>query len=235
LAAVKMPDAPAVEMKNVTKIYGGAVPTPALNGVSFRIDRGESVAVVGPSGSGKSTLLNMIGALDRPTDGQVFIDGVDIGRLNDDQLAKLRNEHIGFVFQSYNLIQRMKAVENVELPLIMKGMDPIGRRRKAIEVCEMIGIKGLAMKKPYQLSGGEQQRFAIARSLVTDPSIILADEPTGNLDSKSSKVVMGVLKEINEKKGKTLIIVTHNMEVAYMTKRIIYIRDGKVEKEETVI
>jgi putative ABC transport system ATP-binding protein len=225
---------PAVEMVGVTKVYGGGVPTPALNGVDLRIAAGESVAIVGPSGSGKSTMLNMMGALDRPTEGKVLIDGVEIGKLSDDELAKLRNEHIGFVFQSYNLIHRMRAIENVELPLIMQGLDPASRRKRALQVLETIGAADLAKKKPYQLSGGEQQRIAIARALVTDPSIILADEPTGNLDSKSSRVVMNALAEINRKKGKTLIVVTHNMEVAHLTRRIVYLRDGKVEREEMV-
>ena len=221
---------PAIDLINVHKVYYGGVPTPALRGINLKIMKGEFVSIVGPSGSGKSTLLNMIGALDRPTKGRVLIDGVDINRLTEDGLSRLRNRKIGFVFQAFNLIHRLTALQNVELPLFVRGTPEGLRRRRALEALKSVGVLHLAKKKPFQLSGGEQQRVAIARALVTNPTIILADEPTGNLDSKSASVVMDVLENVN-KRGKTVVVVTHNMEVANRTKRIIYIRDGKIERE----
>ncbi|MDJ0271797.1 MAG: ABC transporter ATP-binding protein, partial [Aigarchaeota archaeon] len=189
------------------------------------------VAIVGPSGSGKSTLLNMLGALDRPTEGRVIIDGVDISHADDDKRAIIRNKLIGFVFQSYNLINRLTAIKNVEMPLSIQNVPEQERRRLALEMLKEVGLDSKAFKKPTQLSGGEQQRVAIARALVTKPSIILADEPTGNLDSKSGAVVVQLLKNL-ARKGHTVIVVTHNMEVAREADRIIYLRDGKIEKEE---
>lgn len=225
-----MEEVPAIELQNVHKIYYGGVPTPALRGVNLKLYRGEFVAIVGPSGSGKSTLLNMIGALDRPTKGRVLIDGVDISRLSEDGLSRLRNKKIGFVFQAFNLVHRLTALQNVELPLLVRGVPEDVRRRLALEALKSVGVHHLAKKKPFQLSGGEQQRVAIARALVTNPTIILADEPTGNLDSKSASVVMDTFENVN-KMGKTVVIVTHNMEVAMRTKRIIYMRDGMIERE----
>ncbi len=225
-----MEEVPAIDLRNVHKVYYGGVPTPALRGVSLKIYRGEFVSIVGPSGSGKSTLLNMIGALDRPTKGRVLIDGVDINRLSEDGLSKLRNRKIGFVFQAFNLIHRLTALQNVELPLFVRGVPERVRKRRALEALKSVGILHLARKKPFQLSGGEQQRVAIARALVTNPTIILADEPTGNLDSKSASVVMDVLEDVN-RRGKTVVVVTHNMEVARRTRRIIYLRDGMIERE----
>lgn len=223
---------PVVELIDLKKIYhSDGVPTAALNGVNLRVMEGEFVAIVGPSGSGKSTLLNMIGALDKPTSGKVLVDGVDVSKLTDDQLAELRNRKIGFVFQSYNLLPRITVLRNIELPLIVRGVPPEERRRKALKVLEEVGLKHKAFSKPTQLSGGEQQRVAIARALVGDPKLILADEPTGNLDSKTSKVIAELFRRLNAQ-GRTIIVVTHDMEVASFAKRIVYLRDGKVEREE---
>ncbi len=221
-----------VEVIGLKKVYrSNGIDTYALNGVDLRVRRGEFIAIVGPSGSGKSTLLNMLGALDKPTEGKVIIDGVDITTLSDNKRAELRNEKIGFVFQSYNLIPRIDVLRNVELPLVLRGISPAERRRKALEMLEEVGLADKARNKPNQLSGGQQQRVAIARALVTDPSIILADEPTGNLDSKSGQAIVELFKTLN-RKGRTIIVVTHNMEVARETNRIIYLRDGRVEREE---
>ena len=224
-------EVPAIQLIDVHKIYYGGVPTPALRGVTLSIKKGELVSIVGPSGSGKSTLLNMIGALDKPTKGRVLIDGVDINRLGEDGLSKLRNRKIGFVFQAFNLIHRLTALQNVELPLYVRGVPRDVRRKRALEMLRQVGLEKLAFKRPYQLSGGEQQRVAIARALITDPPIILADEPTGNLDSKSASMVMDVLERINREEGKTVVIVTHDMEIADRTRRVIYLRDGRIERE----
>ncbi|MDW8063106.1 MAG: ABC transporter ATP-binding protein [Candidatus Caldarchaeum sp.] len=229
-----MADDYVVVVENLRKVYrNNGITTVALDGVSMKIRRGEMVAIVGPSGSGKSTLLNMLGALDRPTEGKVIIDGVDISRLDDNKRAQVRNMKIGFVFQSYNLINRLTALKNVELPLSLRDVPEQQRRNLALSMLAEVGLESKASKKPTQLSGGEQQRVAIARALVTEPSIILADEPTGNLDSKSGAVVVKILKELS-RKGNTVIVVTHNMEVAREADRIIYIRDGKIEKEEVL-
>ncbi len=227
-----MSDDYVMVVENLRKVYrNNGIETIALNGVSFKVRRGEMVAIVGPSGSGKSTLLNMLGALDRPTEGRVIIDGVDISHADDDKRAIIRNKLIGFVFQSYNLINRLTAIKNVEMPLSIQNVPEQERRRLALEMLKEVGLDSKAFKKPTQLSGGEQQRVAIARALVTKPSIILADEPTGNLDSKSGAVVVQLLKNL-ARKGHTVIVVTHNMEVAREADRIIFIRDGKIEKEE---
>ncbi|MDJ0269129.1 MAG: ABC transporter ATP-binding protein [Aigarchaeota archaeon] len=221
-----------VEVIGLKKVYrSNGIDTYALNGVDLKVRRGEFIAIVGPSGSGKSTLLNMLGALDKPTEGKVIIDDVDITTLSDNKRAELRNEKIGFVFQSYNLIPRIDVLRNVGLPLVLRGISPAERRRKALAMLEEVGLADKARSKPNQLSGGQQQRVAIARALVTDPSIILADEPTGNLDSKSGKAIVELFKTLN-RKGRTIIVVTHNMEVARETNRIIYLRDGRVEREE---
>ncbi|MCS6769887.1 MAG: ABC transporter ATP-binding protein [Candidatus Caldarchaeum sp.] len=221
-------------IKDLKKIYrSNGIETVALNGVNLKIKRGEMLAIVGPSGSGKSTLLNMLGALDKPTEGSVVIDGVDISKIDDNRRADFRNKKIGFVFQSYNLINRLKVVDNVELPLMLLEVPQETRRSLALSMLREVGLDSKSFKKPTQLSGGEQQRVAVARALVTQPSIILADEPTGNLDSKSGAVVVSLLREL-ARKGNTVIVVTHNMEVARAADRIIYIRDGKIEKEEVV-
>jgi putative ABC transport system ATP-binding protein len=223
-----------LEVIDLTKIYseGTEAETLALNGVSFKVPDGDYVAIIGPSGSGKSTLMNQIGALDRPTSGQVIMDGVNISELSSGQLAEVRNKKIGFVFQSFNLINRISAVENVEVPLLVTDTPPSERKEKALEMLEKMGLKDKANKKPNQLSGGEQQRVAVARALVNEPKIILGDEPTGNLDTKNTEHVMDILEQFQREAGKTLLLITHNMEVANRAKRIISIRDGKIEREK---
>lgn len=222
---------PIIELIDLKKIYyTNSISTPALRGVNLKVMNGEFIAIVGPSGSGKSTLLNMIGALDRPTSGRVLIDGIDIAELSDDGLAELRNKKIGFIFQTYNLLARISVLRNVELPLIVRGVPMQERRMKALKALEEVGLKDKASKKPTQLSGGEQQRVAIARALVSDPKIILADEPTGNLDSANAKIIAELFCDLNYK-GRTIVMVTHNMEMAKYAKRIIYLRDGLIERE----
>ncbi|BBE42851.1 ABC transporter ATP-binding protein [Conexivisphaera calida] len=223
----------AIYLDSVRKVYGGAVPTVALDDVTLGVRRGEFISIVGPSGSGKSTLLNIMGALDRPTSGRVYIAGRDVSRLPDDELSRVRNRYIGFVFQAFNLITRMSVVENVELPLVARGMRTSERRRRAMEALKLLGVDHLWAKSPRFLSGGEQQRVAIARALAQDPEFVLADEPTGNLDSKNSDVVMRALMDVNRRTGKTVIMVTHNMELAAMTDKIYRIRDGRIEGVET--
>ena len=220
-----------LEADRLGKVYSPhtEAETTALRDVSFAIKRGEFVSIVGPSGSGKSTLLNLIGALDRASSGAVKIEGVDISRLPSADLARIRNEKIGFVFQSYNLIQRISAVENVEVPLLVTGLPRQKIRERALLMLERLGMTDKANKKPTQLSGGEQQRVAVARALATNPTIVLADEPTGNLDTKNSEVVMDILSELNESEGKTIVVITHSMEVASRTRKIIYVRDGTIE------
>jgi len=224
---------PAVEVANVTKTYRvGHTDYPALRGVSFKIEKGELASIVGPSGSGKSTILNLIGALDRPTSGNVFVDGINLRKLNEDRLALLRNRKIGFVYQSFNLIQRLTSVENVEMPLISRGAPEKIRRVKASNILRMVGLGDKLNKKPAELSGGEQQRVAIARALIAEPAIVIGDEPTGNLDSKTTMEILNLVVRMNKAKGITFVLVTHNMEVAEMTHRIVSIRDGLVEKEQ---
>lgn len=222
-----------VETKDLVKIYSGdGVATAALNGVNLKIFEGEFVAIVGPSGCGKSTLLNIIGALDIPTSGKVYIDGIDMTSLGGTTLAHLRNKKIGFIFQSFNLIPRMNAIENVELPLSIRGVEKDGRRAKAKKTLELVGLGSKVLSRPTQLSGGEQQRVAVARALVTDPAIILGDEPTGNLDTKNTKAITELLKKLNKETKKTIIVITHNLEVANEADRIIFLRDGQVEGEK---
>jgi len=224
----------SVACENVHKVYeSGGYHTVALNGVSFRIDSGEFVCVMGPSGSGKSTLLNLIGALDRPTKGRILVEGVDISELNEYALAELRNQKIGFIFQTFNLIQRMNALENVELPLLIRNMSSQEIRSRARRLLEWVGLAHRIEHTPDRMSGGEQQRVAIARTLVAQPKIVLGDEPTGNIDTKTTHSVMELLRYLNEKIGITMIIVTHNLEVASYAQRIIHIRDGVIERIET--
>lgn len=224
---------PSVEVSQVTKVYRvGHVNYPALKGVSLRIDRGEFVAIMGPSGSGKSTLLNMIGTLDRPTSGRVRVDGIDIRRMSDDQLAKIRNRKIGFVYQSFNLINRLTAVENVEMPLIARTIPKNVRQDRAVKMLGAVGLARERRKRPTELSGGEQQRVAIARALVAKPTIVIADEPTGNLDSKTTLELLNYITTVNKEMGTTFVIVTHNPEVSNKTHRIITLRDGMIEKEQ---
>jgi putative ABC transport system ATP-binding protein len=222
-----------IKLESVVKTYGGdGVMTPALNGLSLEISKGEFVAIVGPSGSGKSTLLNMIGALDKPTAGNIFIDGIDVSKLNDRELAVLRNRKIGFIFQSFNLIPRMTALANVEFPLASRNVPPHERRQMAQKALQLVGLSNKTTRTPSKLSGGEMQRVAVARALVTEPAILLADEPTGNLDTKNTNKITEMLRNLNEKTGRTIVMITHNMEVASATERVIYLRDGRVEREE---
>lgn len=224
-----------VEMIDVHKIYTvGDVKVHALRGINLRVKRGEFIAIMGPSGSGKSTLLNLLGALDKPTSGKVIIDGVDISTLDNDQLARLRNEKIGFVFQSYNLINRSKVIRNIELPAIVKGVPKDQRIKRALELLKALGLEGLHNRRPKYLSGGQQQRVAIARALINNPQIILADEPTGNLDSVSGREVMKYLRKMNEEFGTTVIVVTHDREVGEMADKILHIKDGKITGEEII-
>ena len=224
-------DLPAIEVVDLGKVYAmGSVRVPALRGVTFTVERGRFVSIVGPSGCGKSTLLNMIGALDRPTRGRVVVDGVDITKLNDRRLARFRNSKVGFIFQTYNLINRTTVLKNVELPAIVKGIPSKVRRLKALKLLRLVGLEEKADRKPTEMSGGEQQRVAIARALINDPAIVLADEPTGNLDSKTGEEIISLLGRINRENGATIIMVTHNLELANRTNRIIRLRDGLIEK-----
>jgi putative ABC transport system ATP-binding protein len=214
-----------IKLENITKVYRmGEVDVYALNGVSLAIKDGEMVSIVGASGSGKSTLLHIIGCLDRPTSGSYFLDKVDVSQLSDDKLAEMRNKKFGFVFQEFNLLSRATALANVELPLIYGGGQ---KHQKAVEALERVGLGGRAKHKPTELSGGEQQRVAIARALVNDPSLILADEPTGNLDSASTKEIISIFRSLN-KDGITVIIVTHEADIAAQTQHVIRMRDGEI-------
>lgn len=220
-----------IDLKNIYKIYKmGDNELYALNDVTLHINEKEFVSIIGPSGSGKSTLMNMLGCLDVPTKGTYTLDGYDVGGKTDDELAVIRNEKIGFVFQGFNLLPKLTALENVELPLIYKGVPAKERRERAIKALESVGLAERIDHKPTELSGGQQQRVAIARALVTNPPIILADEPTGNLDSKSGKEVMEIFKELH-KKGNTIILITHDSGVAAQAERIIRIQDGKLYEE----
>ncbi|WP_229572556.1 ABC transporter ATP-binding protein [Saccharolobus caldissimus] len=221
-----------VRLENVSKIYEGNVKTIALNNINLSIEEGEFLAILGPSGSGKSTLLSIIGVLDRPTEGKVYIYNMDVTKLNDSEVSKIRNEYIGFVFQNFNLIPRLSVLQNVELPLVARGLPKRKREEIAINALKLVGLEGLIRKKPTELSGGQQQRVAIARALAQNPKIVLADEPTGNLDSTNAKIVMNIFKKINEELKTTIVVVTHDKEVASYARRKIYIRDGKIVGEE---
>ena len=219
-----------IQAENLTKVYKmGEVEVHALNGLSLKIGCGEIVAIMGPSGSGKSTLMNIIGCLDRPTSGEYILDGEPVARLTDDQLATIRNRKVGFVFQSFNLLSRATALANVELPLRYSGIAR-GGKEKAMAALEAVGLSDRVYHRPNELSGGQMQRVAIARALVNDPAIILADEPTGNLDTKSGQEIMELLLTLNREHGTTLIIVTHASDIAAHSQRIIRIRDGAVEE-----
>jgi putative ABC transport system ATP-binding protein len=220
-----------IQLENVTKVYRmGKVEVHALRGVTLSVDRGEMIAVIGASGSGKSTLLNIIGLLDRPTSGSYLFDGVDVSRLSDNQLAEMRNREFGFVFQDFNLLPRATALANVELPLVYAGS--IRRRReRAGEALERVGLAGRTNHKPTELSGGEQQRVAIARALVNNPPLILADEPTGNLDSKSTVEIITIFHKLHQD-GKTVILITHEADIAAQAQRTVRLHDGRIAQGE---
>ena len=219
-----------IEFKNIKKIYGkGANETFALNGVDLKIHKGEFVAIMGASGSGKSTSMNIIGCLDKPSSGEYLFDGVNVENLNLNQMAILRTNYIGFVFQGFNLLGRTSALENVELPLIYRKVPKEQRNKLAIEALKKVGLESVIKNTPAELSGGQQQRVAIARAIVTDPLLLLADEPTGNLDSIKSVEVMELLKKLNEELNITIIMVTHEEEMAAYASRVIYFRDGNIE------
>jgi putative ABC transport system ATP-binding protein len=223
----------SIEIEGVTKSYKmGDIVVHALRGVDLTINDGELVAIMGPSGSGKSTLMNVLGALDVPTTGSYKLDGQDVSKLKDDQLALARSRKIGFVFQQFNLLARTPAVEQVELPLIYSGQGD--RRRRAMDALKAVGLGDRAHHKPTELSGGQQQRVAIARALVTEPSLILADEPTGALDTRTSLEIMSIFQKLNREHGLTVIFVTHEPDIAYHTRRIIHIRDGRILQDERV-
>ncbi len=219
-----------IELEKISKIYQmGKIEVPALKEVSLKVQAGEMVALVGASGSGKSTLMNIMGFLDQPTSGKYFLEGEDVSQLNDNRLAEMRNRKIGFVFQSYNLLPRTAAVANVELPLIYGGASQ--KRKRALEALERVGLKARANHKPSELSGGEQQRVAIARALVNNPSLILADEPTGNLDTKAANEIIQIFCQLN-RDGITIVMVTHEMDIAAQTKRIVRLLDGQIIEDK---
>ncbi len=228
-------DNAVITVSDLRKIYQmGTQEVHALRGVNMTIRRGEAVAIMGPSGSGKSTLMNILGCLDQPTSGKYYLDGADVSNMQDDALAAVRNQRVGFVFQSFNLLARTSALENVQLPLIYAGASQRMRRQRAEEVLRAVGLGERMHHLPNELSGGQQQRVAIARALVNNPSIILADEPTGNLDSRSGREVMAILQRLNREQGITVILVTHDANIGRYANRILHIFDGVVSKEENV-
>jgi putative ABC transport system ATP-binding protein len=221
-------------LESIVKIYRmGKLEVPALQGVNLLVDEHEFVAIMGPSGSGKSTLMNVIGCLDRLTSGRYVLDGIDVSEMRDNELAEVRNKKIGFVFQTFNLMPRMTSLRNVELPLIYMGVAMRERRERAMEAMRMVGLENRATHRPNELSGGQRQRVAIARALVNSPAIILADEPTGNLDSRTGEEIMAIFEELNDK-GATIILVTHEPDIAACAKRTVHIRDGLATSDEAV-
>jgi putative ABC transport system ATP-binding protein len=226
---------PVIRLENVYKTYDlGEIQVQALRGVSLEVYEGEFVAVMGPSGSGKSTVMNILGCLDRPTKGRYFLDGVDVSGMSKDELARIRNRKLGFVFQQFNLLSRTSALENVELPTVYAGISPEEREKRAMESLTRVGLASRAGHHPSQLSGGQQQRVAIARGLVNRPSILLADEPTGNLDSRTSVEIMDILQALNNEQGITIVLVTHEPDIARYAKRTLEFRDGKLRRDTLV-
>jgi putative ABC transport system ATP-binding protein len=225
--------ASVIEIKDLVKDYRlGEVPVHVLKGISFQIERGDFVSIMGPSGSGKSTLMNILGCLDKPTSGTYMLDGISVGNLNRDALAEIRNKKIGFVFQQFNLLARTSAAENVELPLMYTDVPAHERHERAMKALLAVGLAGREEHQPSQLSGGQQQRVAIARSLVNNPSIILADEPTGALDSRTSIEIMAIFQRLNREDGITMIVVTHDPDVATYSNRNIHFKDGRLQLDE---
>ena len=225
-------DAIAIRLRDIKKIYKmGGQELAALNGINLDIKRGEFAALMGPSGSGKSTLMNILGCLDRPTVGSYELEGKEVAHLSDDELAVMRNKHIGFVFQNFNLLSRISSLENVALPLVYSGVGASERRKRALQVLEAVGLGDRAGHLPNELSGGQRQRVAIARALVNNPEIIMADEPTGNLDTKSTKEIMEIFQEMHGR-GKTIILVTHEPEIAVCANRQLLVRDGVITRDE---
>jgi putative ABC transport system ATP-binding protein len=224
-----------INISEMYKIYRmGDNDINALNGISIIIEQHEFVAIVGPSGSGKSTLMNMIGCLDTPTSGEYYIDGLKVNGLNDSQLADIRNKKIGFIFQGFNLLQKLSALENVELPLVYQGASAKERYERSLKALKAVGLEDRIHHKPSELSGGQQQRVAIARALASDPPLILADEPTGNLDSKSGKEIMALLHELHQK-GNTIVLITHDNGIAMQAKRVVRIQDGMITEDRKVV
>jgi putative ABC transport system ATP-binding protein len=223
-----------LEIKKITKVYKmGEVLVNALRGVSFHIDKGQFVAIMGPSGSGKSTLMHIIGCLDHPSEGSFIMDGEDISKVNDNKLAEIRNKKIGFVFQQFNLLNRVNILNNVEVPLIYAGVNSKKRKNLVKQVLENVGLSNRLKHRPNEISGGEKQRAAIARALVNNPLIILADEPTGNLDTKNGEEIMKIFHKLHQE-GHTIIVVTHELEIARYAQRIIHLRDGVIENDEVI-
>jgi len=231
-----MSDRSLIEVRDITKIYrmGDDIEVHALRGVSMQVDEGEFLSIMGPSGSGKSTMMNVLGCLDQPTSGEYYLGGVDVKGLSDNALAEIRNRKIGFVFQTFNLLPRTTALQNVELPLIYRGISGRERRRGATEALELVGLGDRIHHRPNELSGGEQQRVAIARALATQPEVILADEPTGNLDSRSGAELMVIFQRLNHEMGITVVFVTHDPDIAAHTRRIVRLLDGKIVADEPV-
>lgn len=224
-----------IELVDVEKVYRtGYYEVKALDGINLSVESGEFLVVMGPSGSGKSTLLHLIGCLDKPTRGEVIINGIRTSTLGDNDLTRLRRDTIGFVFQQFYLIPTLTALENVELPMVFRGVGREERRKRAMELLKLVGLEDAFNRKPNELSGGQQQRVAIARALANDPAILLCDEPTGNLDSKTGERVMEIIRELNEKKGVTVVLVTHDLSLKRFGDRVVYMRDGKIEKIEQV-
>jgi putative ABC transport system ATP-binding protein len=232
----QIPEArPVIELDHIHKVYSmGDVEVHALRGVSLTIREGEFVAIMGASGSGKSTMMNILGCLDRPTRGSYSLDGDDVSQLSKDERADIRCQKIGFIFQGFNLLSRTSALENVELPMLYLGVDAATRHQRAVDALASVGLAGREQNHPNQLSGGQQQRVAVARSLVNNPALILADEPTGNLDSRTSVEVMEIFQRLNRERGITLVLVTHELDIAQYAQRVIVFKDGKIKSDQPV-